>query len=1324
MATLVLSAVGSIAAGSTLPGVSLLGGAVTSGALGKMVGAVAGAYVDQALFGSSGQSKVVEAPAQNPSDLQVLSSAEGTVVPRVYGRARLGGQIIWATQYELEIVQSGQVSSGGKGLGSPQPQQPTPATQETLYYANFAVSLCEGEITQIGRVWADGKEIDLSKFTTRLHVGTESQHVDSLIAAKQGTGNAPAYRGLAYIVFERMPLADFGNRIPQLNFEVFRSIGDFENRVTAVTVIPSSGEFAYDSVEVLRDAGGGETIAENVHSRQGGTDWTVSMDHLQASLPNCRSAGLFVSWFGDDLRAAQCEIRPGVEIASKKNTPYSWAVAGESRASAHLVSKKNGRPAYGGTPSDTSVIRAIADLKTRGLKVTFYPFILMDVPEGNTLPDPYNGTMGQPVYPWRGRITCNPAPGQAGSPDKTATAGTQIKAFAGNCQVGDFALNGQSVVYTGPAEWSFRRMILHYAHLCAAAGGVDAFVIGSELRGLSWVRDSVNHYPFVDELVQLAADVKSVLGSGTKVTYGADWSEYFGHQPPDGSGDVYFHLDPLWASSNIDAIGIDLYWPLADWRDGRGHLDRLDGVLSPYELDYLKSNLTGGEGYDWFYASQADRDAQTRTPITDGAGKPWVFRYKDVKNWWLNSHYNRPGGVEAATPTAWVPQSKPIWFTEVGCPAVDKGANQPNVFYDPKSSESALPHYAHAVRDDLMQRRYLQAVYDYYDAAHPDYQPGANPNSTLYYGRMVDHDNIYAYTWDARPYPAFPSDSASWGDTANWTFGHWLNGRLGGAPLSALVRRILEEYGFTAFTADALTGYVEGYVLDQVMSARDALQPLELSFFVDSREAGDVIEFLHRGRTEPIANLLTDSLVETSAEAQLYELTRAQETDLPAVAKLSYSEGGADYRMAAVEAKRIAAGTSRVATAQLPLVMSQSTMQAIAEAWLYDAWSARERATFSLPPSMLAFEPGDNLSLSVQGRSYLLRITETAEDAAKQVTALSINPNVYTATQTQERILRHTLPSVYGPALAVFMDLPLLRGDEDPVKGYVAARQSPWPGGVAFYRSPDTANFHLKALANSPAVMGETLTDFAPGPEGRWDHANILRVRLYSGSLQSLTELELLSGGNAAAIETADGAWEVVQFLTAQLVADKTYNLSGLLRGLAGTERTMGTPVAAGARFVLLNSALAQVDMTQNDVGISYQWKYGPKVHDIGHASYQDKTHSFQGLGLRPLSPVHVRGVKVSGDIVLSWVRRTRWGGDSWETIEVPLAEDSEHYEVDVLMDGNVVRTLSAQSPSVVYGAADQIADFGVAPSQFEVDVFQLSPSYGRGAERHAIIAV
>ncbi len=87
------------------------------------------------------------------------------------------------------------------------------------------------------------------------------------------------------------------------------------------------------------------------------------------------------------------------------------------------------------------------------------------------------------------------------------------------------------------------------------------------------MRSGASSYPAVAELVDLAADARAILGAGTAISYAADWSEYFGHHPQDGSGDVFFHLDPLWADDNIDFVGIDNYMPLSDWRDGLDHLD-------------------------------------------------------------------------------------------------------------------------------------------------------------------------------------------------------------------------------------------------------------------------------------------------------------------------------------------------------------------------------------------------------------------------------------------------------------------------------------------------------------------------------------------------------------------------------------------------------------------------------------------------------------------------------------------------------------------------------------------------------------------------------
>ncbi|MEM7619760.1 MAG: glycoside hydrolase/phage tail family protein [Pseudomonadota bacterium] len=1330
MATLALTAVGGAAGAAALPaGISVLGATIGGAAIGQAVGSIAGQLIDSALFGSSGQGQQRTQEGPRLSELQVSASTEGAHIPRLYGRSRLAGQIIWATRLEEEVITTTQTtgSSGGKSLDSLTgggSARETVTTTEYRYYANIALGLCEGEITRVGRIWADGKELNLSEYTYRVYKGTETQNPDSLIESKEGSGNAPAYRGLAYIVFERMPLGRFGNRIPQLNFEVFRAVDDFEASVKAVTMIPSVGEFAYETSEILRDEGGGVTSPENVQTRQGGSNWEVSLNQLEDALPNVETVALIVGWFGTDLRAGLCELKPKVEVNDKVTTPESWQVAGLTRASADVVSLFDGRPAFGGTPNDASVVSAIQDLKARGKKVVFYPFILMDVPAGNILTDPYTGANTQALYPWRGRITCSPAPGQSGTPDKTPAAATQIASFVGTAAVSDYSVSGESVIYTGATEWSYRRMILHYAHLCKAAGGVDVFLLGSELRGLTTVRESASSFPFVGALATLAADVSGVLGASTKLSYAADWSEYFGYQPTDGTNDVYFHLDDLWSDVNIDAIGIDNYWPLTDWRDGASHLDYQAGYRSPYDEAYLRANVAGGEGYDWYYASSDDRDNQVRASITDGSGKPWVFRYKDIKSWWQNQHFNRPGGIESGTPTSWVPQSKPIWFTELGCPAVDKGSNQPNVFYDPKSSESFFPYFSRGVRDDLIQRRYTEAMLKFFDPSDADYISGSNPTSSVYADRMVDLENIYIYTWDARPYPAFPFNTAVWSDGDNWQFGHWLTGRVADAPIAQTLAKLLTDYGFADFETLGVGGVMAGYVIDRITSARDALQALELAFFLDSFESGGKIKFVQRGREGSSLTLTPDDLVEGTVGSELYQLTRQQETELPRSAKLTYVDASGSYSQAAVESRRTVVQSQRVSTAGLPIVMSQALAQMTVDRLLQDNWAARERGVFALPPSKLAFEPGDVMTLSTETRDFDMRLTHVSDSGqARNIEALSFEQEIYSIVRTPDRNEAPNEGIVFGAAIGLFLDLPLLSGNEVPHAGWLAAYQSPWPGQVAFYRSPEASNFNLVGLISAGAVTGITQMDFASGPTGRWDYTNTLRVQMDNGTLESFTKVQVLAGANLAAVQNADRGWEVIQFQTATLVSANVYELTVLLRGQQGTEDQMRDPVASGARFVMLDKALTQVNMSASEVGLNYNWRYGPANRAINDQSISSATHTFSGRGLVPLSPVHVKGqLDGSGNLNISWIRRTRIDGDPWEVVEVPLGELSERYEIDILDGGNVIRTLTSETPNVIYTASEQATDFSSIPTQFDINIYQLSSVYGRGIARSAII--
>ncbi len=1317
MASLVLSLAGASLGSALLGPVGAVGG--------RLVGALAGSLIDRSLFASQGgntdraYSRSVNGPRLQ--NLGVQSSTEGAAIPRLYGRARLSGQMIWATNLEEEVSVSTSTTAsttsssssgggGGKGFGgggasSTSTTSVTTTTTTYSYFANVAIGLCEGPVAHLGRIWADGKPLALDGITFRFYHGDESQQPDALIVAKEGAANAPAYRGLCYIVFERLPLADFGNRIPQLSFELVRPVGQLETMVRALCVIPGTTEFGYDPRVLIKQGGSGRAAQENRHTSFAQADFAVAIDEAQALCPNLRRVSLVAGWFGTDLRAGSCQVMPKVDLAAKEVSGTQWQVSALTRDTASVVSLHDGRPAYGGSPSDESLILAIRDLKQRGLAVTLNPFVMMDIPQGNSLPDPHNPASAQPAYPWRGRITCHPAPGVAGSPDGTSGAATQVSAFFGSAQPGHFAVSGNSVTYSGPNEWSYRRMVLHMAALAQAAGGVDAFLIGSELIGLTRVRSGSGVYPAVAQLRQLAADVKAIL-PGAKLVYAADWTEYGAHVR---GNEVRFPLDSLFADPNIAAVGIDFYAPLSDWREGAAHADALLAA-SPQDVAYLRSRVFAGEAFDFYYASDEDRLNGIRTPITDGLGKPWIHRQKDLRSWWANSHVERVSGAETSA-TAWVPGMKPLWLNEIGVPAVDKGANQPSTFPDPKSSESGLPYFSTGQRDDLIQRRALQALLSAFD---PDFgaSESENPVSSVYGGRMIDPGASAIWAYDARPWPAFPLAGDVWGDADNWTTGHWLNGRLGTAPLADLIAAVLADYGLSEVSAASAPGLVDGLVLDRPMTARAVLDDLCGLFAVEAREEEGRLTFFARPN-RPAALLSRDLCVEEEGKA-LTTTRRVQDSELPLELTVSFSEGETDYRSTAVSSRRQVGATRQSRSLDLGVTASRALLQAETDNMLQDIWAGRDTVSCHVPPSLLALQPGDAVTLSDNGLARTLLVTALNGGLTRALEARVLPASrTQPAFGTQRR--RYKAPAAIGSPAVMLIELPAPAGGETALLR-AAASLSPWPGPLGLWRGSAATGFAEAGVLPVAATMGETLQPLAAGPLWRFDHATTLDVQLISGALASLPPESVLGGNNALALANGQGGHEIIQFANAALIGPGTYRLSGLLRGAGGSEAAMADTVPASAAFALLDASLVALASGSDWIGREATWRIGARRLGPADGAAVQITATVEGLALKPLAPVHLNASREGSDIRLTWIRRTRTGGDNWDLVEVPLAEESEAYRLTLYgSGGTVMARYDSPTPSFLYTRAQQTADFGSLPSSLTFTVCQLSALVGEG---------
>ena len=194
----------------------------------------------------------------------------------------------------------------------------------------------------------------------------------------------------------------------------------------------------------------------------------------------------------------------------------------------------------------------------------------------------------------------------------------------------------------------------------------------------------------------------------------------------------------------------------------------------------------------------------------------------------------------------------------------------------------------------------------------------------------------------------------------------------------------------------------------------------------------------------------------------------------------------------------------------------------------------------------------------------------------------------------------------------------------------------------------------------------------------------------------------------------------------AELIAPGRYRLTRLLRGQRGTESAMGNPTSAGARVVVLDDSLASLPIAEADLGLPWNWRVGPASRSVSDETYVAASFTPVGVGLRPFSVAHVeqpwRRPRTPGDLTIRWTRRSRaHSADSWGAVEVPLIEEVEVYEVEILDGATIKRTLTTTTTSAIYTAAQQTADWAglLAPGDtLDIRIYQLSALIGRGAAK------
>jgi len=399
----------------------------------------------------------------------------------------------------------------------------------------------------------------------------------------------------------------------------------------------------------------------------------------------------------------------------------------------------------------------------------------------------------------------------------------------------------------------------------------------------------------------------------------------------------------------------------------------------------------------------------------------------------------------------------------------------------------------------------------------------------------------------------------------------------------------------------------------------------------------------------------------------------------------------------------------------LPLALTEAEAKAIAERWLSEARVARDTVSLGVPPSRSEVRAGDLAELTDRnGDRTLYRIDRVEDRGARRLEGVRVERQIYTPSETVASVGQVKPFAVPVPVSAQFMDLPLLKGDEVPHAPYLAARADPWPGGVAVYSAAQDSDYRLNTVIERPARIGVLKSVLPAAEPGLWQRGAPLRVEVPGAPLSSVSRDAVLNGANVAAIgDGSTGRWEIIQFAQANLVGPKSYDLSDILRGQAGSDGLMPDTWPEGSVFVVIDGGPQQIALEQSARDLARHYRVGPSLRPYDDPSYLYAVEAFQGVGLRPYAPAHLRGQMRAGDLHLSWVRRTRVDGDSWTSVDVPLGEDVERYVLRVRQGGSVIREVETASPEWMYSAAMRAADGVTGP--YQIDVAQVSLRFGPG---------
>ena len=1317
-----------------------IGGSLFGTALAARIGWAIGSYLGARLFAPD----LPDVEGPRLSDLQVTSGADyGTPITKVWGTVRVSCPLIWAAPIK-ERAYTTEVG-GGKGGGGSQ------KVTNYKYFADFAVYVCEGPVLSVSRIWADsvllfdGRKsingfrkdysdysehinLDLGKAT--VYYGTEDQMPDSLIESTEGVGNVSANRGICYIVFGDLALEKFGNRIPSIRVEVTKD--SLYLQPILINRTPNFWEYTVFSdrygvyVTIWPSAGGKTQLT--IHDRKYNIIHTENLLGFQI---NPLMFGLF---YGD-----------------KDRVVFYYSAGYNRRVFCYSIGQRK-------LLFDVHIVSAGIYDEWYGFGFSFIPIygkeqlVIATFNNGSSsIPDAYHGVFI--IDPDTGYVSQR-LEEDGDEPDFAAQG---FENLSGVHVVGNLAVRDERYIYLSDNNNVYKMDVLSGSVVAKFSRVTTSITsINNNERSRQDIHNGKVYMLYLDGtdtgIEEFDINSESFQLQEWSKQYMSNLTMRFkdGFQSEDGTAflanviDDYSYVVVI-LNMNSKTMVAKFYTPdpvyVGTPRIG-------ESALADKGSSVFISHIGANTKLD--IVSLQEKGNTTLKRICD-----------DVESLLLPSSNIDNSDLEVEVKGCFVSKEMParaflemlasiynVSFAEVDGKIVGTINNYPMefyLFYKNLNLAGGWPDYSGNGNNansffGTIQRLSGTTLTDH-TSGFARFLSSSGANVECHSSTMSAITKDFSIEAWIRINSLTGTMAIASQDTSDWTANPSWQLRItsagtpefiiytGGGTIDAVVLTspsVLSNSNWhqVAATYDGTTMkiFVDGALtaskpFSGSIAAGSTPITIFASYYNDVKTDfmdGDLDMFMFLNRSfkdEEIAyrwRRWTYQSIRDVTESDLVNdisITKRSIREQPSRVSLIYLDSENDFQQAEQHVdfptKREAIGSNNVSL-DVPIAMTAKEAASIVERIAADEFVGKELFSFSLPHKFIEISPGDYIKINLDnGEQYFAKVLKSIIDANSiSLDAVREQQNIFSRPPGQVSYDSATYTSVAHSFLELIDTARLDDIDDEP--GFYALSGPMFSNGswsnAFLYQSSDGVNYNLISTFPSAATVAILVEDTTSGPSTVWDDYTSIKVSLISGTLVSAADADVLNGANLAYLNG-----ELLQFSNVTDNGDGTYTLTRLLRGRKGTEHSIAAHTKGSRLVVLGEDAASWIDATVSSIGKEKFYK--SVTNGLLLQDAIEKKFSYQGIDLKPLSPVHIKFSASGGSIKTTWIRRTRINGEWKDLSDVPIGEAYEKYKVEIYRSGSLIDSNDVTTPEYTYNL--QVGDV--------VKIYQYSDRVGLG---------